>query len=92
MESALKEIYNGQPGPVARSLLGHQKFLGKVEDRPSDLPCLVKIKEEEETFFEEEHDEKTGVVMEEDDEDYGDFGHGDEEYEADVNGNTTDTG
>ena len=90
VESALKEIYNGQPGPVARSLLGHQKFLGKVEDCSSDLPCLVKIKEEEETFFEEEHDEKTGVAMEEDDEHYGDFRHGDEEYEADVNDNTTE--
>ena len=93
MESALKEIYNGDPGSSAKSLLCSHSLAGEdARDFFSpDLPCLVKIKEEEEFNFEEEMSGKADIAGEQSDNNSeGDAEDRDEGSEADMNDNMDD--
>jgi len=85
VESALTEIYQGDPGPLARSLLGCHRDVYSP-----GFPCLVKIKEEEEINFEEEMDGKNDLDMEQNGDSEGDAEAGDEESDVDANDNILD--
>ena len=89
MESALEEIYKGDPGPLARSLLGGNSPVRQDVYSPG-LPCLVKIKEEEEINFGEEMCGKTDIAMEQDVDSEGNAEYGDEESDVDDNSEDDD--
>ena len=89
VESALKEIYKGDPGPLARSLLGSPSPVRRDVYSPG-IPCLVKVKEEEEINFEDEMCEKADIAMEEDGDSEGNAEERDEESDADANDNMVD--